>query len=40
MMLVDVRMRTEYDGGAIPGAVNIPIDELREPSTPCLRAGV
>jgi rhodanese-related sulfurtransferase len=29
-MLVDVRTRTEYDGGAIPGAVNIPIDELRD----------
>ena len=30
MMLVDVRTRTEYDGGAIPGAVNIPLDELRD----------
>ena len=29
-MLVDVRTRTEYDGGAIPGAVNIPLDELRD----------
>jgi NADPH-dependent 2,4-dienoyl-CoA reductase/sulfur reductase-like enzyme/rhodanese-related sulfurtransferase len=28
--LVDVRSRDEYTGGAIPGSLNIPLDELRE----------
>nr|WP_272926180.1 rhodanese-like domain-containing protein [Streptomyces sp. SID8379] len=28
--LVDVRTRAEHARGAIPGAVNIPLDELRE----------
>lgn len=30
MQLVDVRTAAEYERGAIPGAVNIPIDNLRE----------
>jgi len=29
-MLVDVRTRDEFSFGSIPGAVNIPLDELRE----------
>jgi len=29
-LLLDVRTRGEFDRGAIPGAVNIPIDELRD----------
>jgi rhodanese-related sulfurtransferase len=28
--IVDVRTREEFEGGHIPGAVNFPIDELRE----------
>jgi rhodanese-related sulfurtransferase len=28
-LLVDVRTPQEYDGGHIPGALNIPVDELR-----------
>lgn len=28
--LVDVRTAREFDGGAIPGARNVPVDELRE----------
>lgn len=28
-VLVDVRTRAEYEAGAIPGALNIPVDELR-----------
>ncbi|GAA1397490.1 FAD-dependent oxidoreductase [Luteococcus peritonei] len=28
--LVDVRSREEFEAGAIPGALNIPVDELRE----------
>ncbi len=28
--LIDVRSRSEYAAGSLPGAVNIPIDELRE----------
>lgn len=28
-VLVDVRTRAEYEAGAIPGAVDIPVDELR-----------
>jgi NADPH-dependent 2,4-dienoyl-CoA reductase/sulfur reductase-like enzyme/rhodanese-related sulfurtransferase len=29
-MLVDVRAPREFEAGAIPGAVNVPLDELRE----------
>jgi NADPH-dependent 2,4-dienoyl-CoA reductase/sulfur reductase-like enzyme/rhodanese-related sulfurtransferase len=29
-MLLDVRAPSEYEGGKIPGAINIPLDELRE----------
>ena len=29
-MLVDVREKTEFDAGAIPGAINIPLPELRD----------
>lgn len=29
-MLVDVRDKTESDAGAIPGAINIPLPELRD----------
>jgi len=29
-MLLDVRTETEVDAGTVPGAVNIPLDELRE----------
>ncbi|QDT75649.1 FAD-dependent oxidoreductase [Lacipirellula limnantheis] len=28
--VLDVRTRTEFEGGHIPGAVNLPLDELRE----------
>ena len=27
---MDVRSREEFEAGAIPGALNIPVDELRE----------
>lgn len=30
VQLVDVRTPREFDLGAIPGAINIPLDELRE----------
>ena len=29
-MVVDVRTQTEYDGGHIPGAVCVPIDDIRD----------
>jgi rhodanese-related sulfurtransferase len=29
-MILDVRTRSEFQGGAIPGAVHIPLDDLRE----------
>lgn len=35
--LVDVRTPAEFEGGAIPGAVNIPVDNLRERLSELLR---
>lgn len=28
-VIIDVRTRDEFDGGTIPGAINVPLDELR-----------
>ena len=39
-MLVDVRTRTEYDGGAIPARSTSRLMSCASASTPCLRAGV
>ena len=32
-MLVDVRSPAEYAAGSIPGAINLPLDELRDRHT-------
>lgn len=32
-MIVDVRTQTEYDGGHIPGAVCVPVDDIRQGHT-------
>ena len=40
MMLVDVRTRTEYDGGAIPARSTSHLMSCAIASTPCLRAVV